>query len=227
VRELRLSIAERDGRLVPTQVPVRRVLLAGYTGRDRAQVAAHIHELEELGVTPPERIPMVWDVAPTLLTTTSRIGVSGAETSGEAEFCVVAHGGELLIGVGSDHTDRRLEAIDLAASKAACPKVLSAQVWRYADLRPQWDELLLRAWVGEGAERRLYQEGTLASFLSLEAELEELQRWGYATFDESVLFGGTLSAIGGLAYAAHFEAELADPRLHRSLRCGYEIVQGA
>ncbi len=222
--ELRLSIAERDGRLVPTKVPVRRVLLAGYTGRDRAQVAAHIHELERLGVTPPERVPMVWDIAPTLLTTASRISVSGAETSGEAEFCVVAHGGELLIGVGSDHTDRRLEAVDLAASKAACPKVLSGQVWRYADLRQQWDELLLRAWVDDGAERRLYQEGTLASFLSLEAELAELQRWGYEALDGSVLFGGTLSSIGGLAFASRFEAELVDPRLNRSLHCGYEVL---
>src|SRR5690242_1062302 len=89
--ELRLAIAERDGRLVPMQVPLRRVVLAGYTGRDRVQVAAHIHELERLGVTPPERVPMVWDVAPALLTTASRISVRGAETSGEAEFCVVAH----------------------------------------------------------------------------------------------------------------------------------------
>ena len=212
---------------MPLQIPVRRVLLAGYTGRDRAQVAAHIQELARLGVTPPARVPMVWDIPPALLTTGAWIKVNGAETSGEAEFCVLANGGELLIGVGSDHTDRRLEAIDMAASKAACPKVLGGQVWRYADLREQWEELLLRAWVGDGARRRLYQEGRLASFLSLEAELGELQRWGYDALDDSVLFGGTLSTIGGLDFATHFEAELVDPRLNRSLHCRYEIVRCA
>ncbi len=224
MRELELALVQRDGRLLPVQVPVRRVLLAGYTGRDRTQVEAHIHELERLGVAPPERVPMLWDISPTLLTTRSRIAVGGAETSGEAEFCVVAHQGELLIGVGSDHTDRRLEAIDMAASKAACPKVLSAQVWRYADVREHWDELRLRAWVGNGADRRVYQDGTLADFLSLQSELEELQRWGYTSVDETVLFGGTLATIGGLAFATHFEAGLIDPRLERTLRCGYEVV---
>jgi hypothetical protein len=209
---------------VPVQLPVRRALLAGYTGRDQTHVAAHVQELVQLGVPAPERVPMVWEISPALLTIASRIAVSGAETSGEAEFCVVAHGGELLIGVGSDHTDRRLEAIDVAASKAECPKVLSAQLWRYAALRDQWDELLLRAWVGDGAERRLYQEGTLASFVSVEAELEELRRWGYESFEDAVLFGGTLSTIGGLDFATHFEAELADPRLQRSLRCAYDIA---
>jgi hypothetical protein len=112
----------------------------------------------------------------------------------------------------------------MAASKAACPKVLSAHVWRYADLREHWDELRLRAWVGHGPDRRVYQDGTLAAFLSLESELAELERWGYISVDETALFGGTLATIGGLDFATHFEAELIDPRLKRTLRCAYEVV---
>jgi hypothetical protein len=82
---------------------VRRALLAGYTGRDRAQVMDHVRELEAIGVQRPPRVPMVFDVPPELLTT----------------------GTQLLVGVGSDHTDREQEAVDLDASKRACPKAMS------------------------------------------------------------------------------------------------------
>src|SRR5262249_48596735 len=96
-------------------------------------------------------------------------------------------------------------------------------IWRYADLRGHWDELRLVAWVGHGTERRVYQDGTLADFLSLDTELEELQRWGYTGVDETVVFGGTLATIGGLDFATHFAVELIDPRRDGTLSCTYEV----
>src|SRR5262249_12497441 len=112
-------------------LPVARVLLAGYTGRDRAAVLAHIEELQRLGLAPLPRGRMVYEVPPRLLTTGGSVTVSGAETSGEVEFFLVPTPDGLLVGVGSDHTDRHHEAIDVAESKTLCSKVLSRHVWRH------------------------------------------------------------------------------------------------
>jgi hypothetical protein len=223
---LELNVVEADGRLTPVSFAVEQVLLAGYTGRDRAGVIAHIRELEQqLGVAPPERVPSIFVVEPALLTTAERIEVNGERTSGEAEFFLVPAADGWLIGVGSDHTDREHEAIDVAASKTMCSKVLSRLVWRYADVREHWDELQLRAWVtDDGGQRRLYQAGRLGDFLSVDNLLDELRQAGYQTTPTTVIFGGTLPLIGGFAYAPRFEAELDDPTLGRSLACSYAVV---
>jgi hypothetical protein len=221
--QLDLNIAELDGRTVPATFTIDEVLLAGYTGRDRATVMEHIHELETLGVAPPPRIPMVFAVDPDLLTTHPHIDVNEQQTSGEAEFYLIQSDDGLLVGVGSDHTDRKHEAIDVAASKGMCPKVLSAWVWRYADVRDHWDRLQLRAWVTNADGRRLYQSGQLGEFLSVDALLAELRSAGHADLHHRIVFGGTLRVIGGFAYSHIFEAELRDDVLDRRLDCGYEI----
>jgi hypothetical protein len=183
----------------------------------------HVHELETLGVAPPPRIPMVFVVDPDLLTTHAHIEVSEEQTSGEAEFYLIQSGDGLLVGVGSDHTDRKHEAIDVAASKGMCPKVLSTAVWRFQDVEDHWDQLQLRAWVTNGDERRLYQSGQLSEFVSVDALLAELRSAGHADNPRRVIFGGTLPLIGGFAFSSVFEAELHDPVHSRRLDCGYEI----
>src|SRR5437899_4671260 len=162
---LALSVVDLDGRATPTSFEVAQVLLAGYTGRDRSTVVAHIQELAALGVAPPERVPAIFVVAPELLSTESRIEVRTDHTSGEAEFYLVSSGDALLVGVGSDHTDRQHEAINVAESKTMCAKVLSTTVWRYPDLHDHWDQIRLRAWVTHADSRRLYQEGPLEAFM--------------------------------------------------------------
>jgi hypothetical protein len=221
--QLDLNIAELDGRTVPATFTIDEVLLAGYTGRDRAKVMEHIHELETLGVAPPPRIPMVFVVTPDLLTTHPHIEVNEPQTSGEAEFYLIQSDDGLLVGVGSDHTDRKHEAIDVAESKGMCPKVLSAWVWRYADVQDHWDQLQLRAWVTDADGRRLYQSGQLNEFLSVDALLAELRSAGHVDLHHRIVFGGTLPLIGGFAFSHIFEAELRDNALDRRLDCGYEI----
>ena len=44
---------ELDGS--PVEFSVRRILVAGYTGRDREQVRAHVAELERQGIASPGR----------------------------------------------------------------------------------------------------------------------------------------------------------------------------
>ena len=221
---LELNVAGLD-RQETVSLPIARVLLAGYTGRDRAAVLAHIEELEQLGVAPPPRVPMVYEVSPRLLTTDSSVTVRRTETSGEVEFFLVPTPGGLLVGVGSDHTDRQHEAIDVAESKTLCSKVLSRQVWRHQDVRDHWDAIEIRAWVTSGGQRQLYQQGTLGEFLALDDLFAELRRTGYADLAQHVVFGGTIAALSCFVFGERFECELSDPILHRQLGCAYDIRQ--
>ena len=223
--QLDLRVVEADGQLVQSSTAVEQVLLAGYTGRDRASVMEHIHELEKLGVAPPAHIPTIFVVAPELLTSAASIQVDGPQTSGEAEFFLVPDGDDWLVGVGSDHTDRLHEAIDITASKSMCPKVVSSSVWRYRDVQEHWDQLQLRAWVsGDADGRRLYQDGRLGEFLAVRDLLGELHAAGHTDRRGRVVFGGTLPLLGGFAFAPQFAAELYDPLLDRRLSCAYDVA---
>jgi hypothetical protein len=220
---LRLSLRDDDGSSTPLEVPIDQVVLVGYTGRDRAAVLDHIHELETLGVAPPARVPAMYPIAPELVTTEARLVVNAAETSGEAEFFILPSPRGMLVGVGSDHTDRAHEAIDVAASKARCGKVISREVWRLDSVEPHWDALELRAWTTDGNGRVLYQEGRLEALLAVPDLIAEVQRAGFDS-TRQLIFGGTLPTLGGFAYGSRFEVELNDPVLRRSLRWAYDVV---
>jgi hypothetical protein len=226
VTELSLTTVDKHGGTTAAPINVERVLLAGYTGRDRASVMQHIEELRELGVKPPERVPMVYEVGAELLTTASRIEVTSASTSGEVEFYLVQTPDGVLVGVGSDHTDREAEAIDVAESKRRCPKVISAHAWRYADVVDHWDEITIRAWVSvHGVASKLYQDGRLDAFLRVDDLLSEIRAAGYAddALQRAIVFSGTIPTTGGFVFAHHFEAELRDPVLNRVLTCAYGV----
>ena len=90
----------------------------GYTGRDRAAVERHIRELEREGVPAPPRVPMCYAVANHLLIQGGgMVEVCGGTTSGEAEPVLLVTPRGVLVGVGSDHTDRQLERQCVARSK--------------------------------------------------------------------------------------------------------------
>ena len=227
---LRLRLCETDRPGLPVEVPIDEVILVGYSGRDRAAVEAHIRELELLGVAPPPRVPAIYTVPPELVTTGSRLVVNGRATSGEAEFVLVRSPHGVLVGVGSDHTDRAREAIDVAESKALCGKVMSYEVWPLHALESHWDRLELRAWTTDGSGRRLYQEGRLDSLLAPDHLFEEVERAGAistTTPSRGLIFSGTLPTLGGFAFGSQFEVELWDPVLERHLRCAYHIVMHA
>lgn len=223
MHHLPLDVEGVDGSRTPVDVHVRQVLLAGYTGRDQAAVLDHVRELEQMGVAPPTRVPSVFVVEPDLVRVVDTIEVSGAETSGEVEVVLLEKGAELLVGVGSDHTDRAHEAIDIDESKRLCPKPISRAVWRHRDLEGHWDQLELRSWTSDGSGRRLYQEGSLAEFLPVDTLFVELTAAGHADLNETLVFGGTLPTRGGLSCGARFEIELRDPVLGRALSCTYDV----
>lgn len=221
---LALEIQYRDGQTNTIEVGVSQLLLAGYTGRDRAAVHAHIGELEALGVAPPSRIPSVFVVDPALVGVIQKLKASGPETSGEVEVVLLQSAIGLLVGVGSDHTDRAHEAIDVDESKGMCAKPISRHVWRYEDVASHWDHLELRSWTTAGSERVLYQEGSLAAFLTVETLISELAAAGYPDLNRTVVFGGTLPCIDGLSCGERFDIELRDPVLGRALSWAYNVV---
>jgi len=208
----------------PREVQYGKLIMAGYTGRSRAETQAHIDELKAHGIPAPARIPTLYPCAPDLLTTAEEIVVLGHDTSGEAEFVLIPATRGLLVGVGSDHTDRALEATDIPRAKQLCAKVVSREVWRLADLLDHWDELFVRSWVAEGGTETLYQEGPLRRMMAPEAIMAAVRAEATESVTDAIVFSGTLSVIGGRFRPAQlFQTELEDPVRRRRLRCAYRV----
>jgi hypothetical protein len=223
-RGVNLDLSLHDGKSVSAEaVPIADLVIAGWTGRDRDAVEKHIRELEAIGVKRPSTIPCYYRVAAARLTTADEIEASGGDSSGEVEFVLYGHPKGMLIGVGSDHTDRKIETISVAVSKQMCDKPVSVDVWRFADVAGHWDELKLRSWAIRGGERRLYQEGSVTA-MRAPAELIAGYRSGATTLPVgTAMFCGTLAAHGGVVAADRLELELEDPVLKRRIRHAYSI----
>jgi hypothetical protein len=217
---LNLRSAQQD---CSCEVPVRDLVIAGWTGRDRAVLEEHIRELADLGVTPPSRTPIFYRVAASLLTTAAAVDVIGTDSTGEVEFVLVNHDGEWWVGVGSDHTDRKAEAVGVTLSKQMCPKPLAPSLWNFNDVEPHWDELILRSYAMSGRERALYQEGQVAVMRN-PRDLVELycEGAGMRFPSGTAMFCGTLPVPNGIRWADTFVLELEDPILKRKISHSYD-----
>ncbi|MCE4060461.1 DUF2848 domain-containing protein [Pandoraea sputorum] len=208
-----------DGAAPCLDVSIDTLIIAGWAGRDQHAVEHHIAELAALGVRRPSTTPCFYRLAPALLAQDDAIDVVGETSSGEAECVLVRHGDELFVSVGSDHTDREVEAYGVTVSKQVCAKPVAREAWRFADVTAHWDQLQLRSWVTREGERRLYQEGTVAGLLSPQELMAKLGPDGLPA--GAAMFCGTLAAIGGVAGGEQFEIELHDPVLGRTIRHRY------
>jgi hypothetical protein len=201
---------------------VRALVIAGWTGRDVAALEKHIRELEAIGVKRPETTPIFYRVAASLLTTDDAIEVLGKHSSGEVECVAYSFDDSLWIGIGSDHTDRKAEAVGVSLSKQMCAKPVGGDLWRFEDVAPHWDSLILRSHVGVNGARRLYQEGSVAAMRPL-PELFSLYGDGTSLPPGTAMFCGTLAVHGGIAAAERFEMELEDPILGRKIAHSYRV----
>src|SRR5690348_1518831 len=138
------------------------LIVAGWTGRDEAALRHHIEELAAIGVPRPSSVPVFYRNAVSNVVQTQRLEVLGPDTSGEVEPVVVALADGLWIGLGSDHTDRKAETMGIALSKQLCGKVMAATLWKYEDVVPHWDKIIIRSHVTIDGARVIYQEGPLA-----------------------------------------------------------------
>ena len=192
----------------------QQLVIAGWTGRDEAALWKHIRELEALGVKAPKTTPIFYRVAADLLTQAREIQVSGPDTSGEVEFVLLARPDGLWVTVGSDHTDRKAETIGVSLSKQLCAKVIAKDAWRYDEVKPHWEKLVLRSW----SDGELYQEGPVTAMRSPEDLMGR-----YPLKPGWAMFCGTLAAKGGIRPGKAFRMELEDPVRKRTLAHEYRI----
>jgi hypothetical protein len=217
-------VIQTAGNVSPVSIDVRRLVNAGYTGRDQAAVRHHIEELKAHGVPAPERTPVLFPKPAVLLTQGPTIEVLGGHTSGEAEFVLLVAGARVLVAAGSDHTDRELEKASIEKAKMMCLNVISRDVWDLAEVGEGWDEIVLRAHATAQGRRVLYQEARLGQMMTPE-DLLALAR-GRTDGDQEglALFSGTVAMLGGeMIFGDRFEVELVDARRGRTLRCDYRI----
>jgi hypothetical protein len=223
LRCVRLDFALETGAGVrPTAVEVADLVVAGWAGRDAAAIEQHIEELAEIGVPRPSAVPLFYRVAANQLVQADRVQVVGPASSGEVEPAVIAAGGELLVTVASDHTDRALERTSVALAKQLCVKPIATTAWPLAEVAGHWDELELRATIVESGREVVYQHATLAS-LRTPADLIARHTGGGELADRTALLGGTVAVVGSIRPASAFTMELIDPRLGRTIRHRYAV----
>jgi len=205
----------------PLRFEARQLILAGYTGRDQESVRRHIEELAQQGVPVPQRVPELYTVNPLSLQVGGTVWANDGSSSGEVEYVLLIGKDDLFVTVGSDHTDRALEALTVEKSKQIYPKVLGREVWRVNQLVKEWDELILRSYVTEGETEHEYQSGTLGGLITAKS-LQELI--GHVDQPGTVIFSGTVPLIDGqVRYGSRFIGELASTDGRVLTRCSYDI----
>jgi Protein of unknown function (DUF2848) len=223
VFDLTFTIDAQDT-TTPLTLPIDQAVIAGWTGRDRVARDRHIAELEAIGIARPATTPIYYRVSARRLTTEDSIQVCGSDSSGEVEFVLIGWQGRIFVGLGSDHTDRKVEAYSVTVSKQMCDKVMASVLWELEDVIGHWDRMILRSHAWIGGKRELYQEGTLDAMLPV----SELIARGFEDGklpDGCAMFGGTFAAKGGIRPASRFEFELEDPVLKRSIRHAYDVIE--
>jgi hypothetical protein len=215
---------EAQGTTTPLTLAIDQAVIAGWTGRDPVARDKHIAELEAIGIARPATTPIYYRVAARRLTTTDSIEVCGGDSSGEVEFVLIGWQGRIFVGLGSDHTDRKVETYSVTVSKQMCDKVMAPVLWELEEVADHWDRMILRSFAWIGGARVLYQEGTLDSMLPV-AELIERGFGAKGLPEGCAMFGGTFAAKGGIRPASRFEYELEDPVLGRTIRHAYDVIE--
>lgn len=210
------------GAIEQVAVEIENLIIAGWTGRDVTALNHHIEELKAIGVQPPSRVPIYYRVAAQMLTQADRIQVLGDDSSGEVEPVLVGADNRLWVTVGADHTDRKVESYGIAVSKQMCAKPIGRTAWRFEEVEPHWDRLMLRSFIQEDGKNVLYQEGPLA-------KIRDPRELIFGWKDEkrlpmgAAMFCGTMPAIGAIRSSSRFEMELDDPVLGRKISHAYTV----
>lgn len=222
MHELTFTVMD-DGVATPLTVSIEQAVIAGWTGRDPVARDKHIAELEAIGIARPATTPIYYRCSARRLTTDEIIEVCGGDSSGEVEFVLIGWQGRILVGLGSDHTDRKVESYSVTVSKQMCDKPMSPVLWDLSDVIGHWDRMILRSWAWFDGNRTLYQEGTLDAMLPVKELIE--RGFGKSGLpDGCAMFGGTFAAKGGIRPSVRFEYELEDPVLNRKLTHAYDVI---
>src|SRR6185295_19149268 len=128
VFDLTFTIDAQDT-TTPLTLAIDQAVIAGWTGRDPVARDKHIAELEAIGIARPVTTPIYYRCCARRLTTEDAIEVCGGDSSGEVEFVLIGWQGRTFVGLGSDHTDRKVEAYSVTVSKQMCDKPVASVLW--------------------------------------------------------------------------------------------------
>jgi hypothetical protein len=218
-----IEIEHADGKTEKRSVTLDRMYNFGSATRNPEDAVAHQEEVAKVGVGIAFDIPAprVYPISPHNLVTDGEVFIHNAETSGEVEIVILHDGGELFIGVGSDHTDRQLERTSIVWSKQAYPNVLAPRLWPIADLRDHWDDLVLRSWV----DGRSYQDVGVNIFMHPDEMLAKLADRIPDLPAHYILYSGTYVSVDkSLGFGSEWRIELADPTLGRAIGHSYRLT---
>lgn len=203
---------------------VSSVYCIGYSGSDSKKVQDHIDELAELGIPKPPEVPMLYPVRVSNLNQNGKMEIIGKKTSGEAEIVLIfgEQESEIYVSVGSDHTDRELESVDINKSKQICDKPLAKEAWPLSKLIDGWNELKLVSKVLINGKWEAYQEQNVTAILPLEKILAYLNKKSL-DLKNSVVFAGTVPLLNGFKYGDAYEVELVNTLNNKSISCTYFV----
>jgi len=220
-----LTVASLQGGESRLDLGVARMVNLGSATRLAETAVAHQEEVALHGVRIATSVPAprIYPIGTHALTTGSEVEVHTGETSGEVEIVVVRDGdGRVLVGVGSDHTDRALERTSIPWSKQACPNVLAPVLWPLDEIRGHWDNCVLRSWV----DGRLYQDVSVAAFLHPDDVLRIVaERAPGLPERHLVVFCGTIVSVDKrLGFGRDWRFQIDDPTAGRRIDHAYRVV---
>ncbi|MDL2297673.1 DUF2848 domain-containing protein [Synergistaceae bacterium OttesenSCG-928-D05] len=224
--KMQFQLQQASGKKEEITLDLQKIINAGYTGRDQAAVQAHIDELKEEGIPAPDKTPTYFPKFIDRLSQTEDIEVlDESDHSGEAEFVLIFDGKNVYVGVGSDHTDRKLETVDIPKAKQVYINTISKDLWNLADVVGHWDEMILRSWVKQDGKKVLFQEATLDAMLAPEDLIARVKKLLVKpdNTDGLVVYSGTVAALCKTDYSNYFEVEIEDPKLGRKLSQKYTL----
>ena len=143
-------------------------------------------------------------------------------TSGEVEYLIIKHSNEIYIGIGSDHTDRKLESISVPKAKQICPKPIGEEVWLYKDVKEHWNEIEAESYQNIDRKKVLYQKGKLSEILPVEKIISELEN-RVGNIEDSVIFSGTVPLVSTFKYGNEFICKIFDKNNNSTLNLNYKI----
>jgi len=176
--------------------------------------------MSTLGVKPPPHVPMLYPLMPTLVTNATDIDVIGDDSTPEVEVVLFRAAGGDYLTVGSDHTDRRIEAVSALQGKNSCPKIVSATAWPVHEVLDHWDSLTLRSRCGDS----LLQAGALSHVMTYEQLMAFVREHDGDLMEGRLVFSGTVPTQAKPPKGdVTIRLDLIDPVLHRSLRHDYNV----
>lgn len=200
---------------------IAHLMVVGFSGKDVEKTMEHIHELEAAGVKCPRDVPVPYQCDPQIVTRKNTIDVIGDKTSGEAEYLILCHEGKFYIGIGSDHTDREMEAVSIHKSKQVCLKPCSDTFWEYDEVKDHLPELRIISSQHAEGEVKAYQNGTAGDILPFDTIVEKVK--AEVPLEDCLIYTGTVPLLHGFVFGDRFTACLIDDVLGRELTLSYDV----